>query len=228
LSRPFSEASIKQLQGIFRENRYKRVVLGELREELGFRKTRKAKQLLKEVLAVLAGEVVLPPKPVRSSKPEDQFELLSTPKRNRHDSDVSAQAKPAIHQDVIVYHNPDKMPYPATEVTEPGILTNKRVSRNAVGDRIWLLTGEGNPRRFFLRAVFTATDVESGEEHGFRTHIFGKKGKFFQPMIELTDEDWFQDLKRSQGNFAFGYQPITDLRFVRGLESVVARELSQK
>jgi hypothetical protein len=81
LSRPFSEASIKQLQDIFRQNRYKRVVLAELREELVFRKTPKAKQLLKEVLALLAGDVVLPRKPVRASKPEDQIELLSPPKR---------------------------------------------------------------------------------------------------------------------------------------------------
>lgn len=83
MSRTYSEASIKQLQVIFHENRYKRVVVAELREELGFRKTPKAKQLLKEVLAVLAGDVVLPDKPIRPSKPEDQIELLSSPKRKR-------------------------------------------------------------------------------------------------------------------------------------------------
>ena len=83
MSRPFSEASIKELQDVFQKNQYKRVVLAELREELGFRKRPKAKQLLKEVLAVLAGDVILPPKPVRPSKPEDQIELLSTPKRKR-------------------------------------------------------------------------------------------------------------------------------------------------
>jgi hypothetical protein len=83
MSRPFSTASITELEDVFQKNRYTRPVLGELREELGFRKTPRAKQLLKEVLAVLAGDVVLPDKPIRPSKPEDQIELLSSPKRKR-------------------------------------------------------------------------------------------------------------------------------------------------
>lgn len=123
--------------------------------------------------------------------------------------------------EVIVYHNPDSMGYPASEVTGPEVLTDKRLSDDAVGDRIWLLTGEGQPRRFFLRGVFKADCVESGEDEGFRTRVRGSNAKFFDPMIELTNREWFRDLKRSQGNFAFGYQTVSDPRFVRGLESAI-------
>ena len=119
--------------------------------------------------------------------------------------------------EVIVYHNPDSMGYPASQVVEPVILTNKRVSKDAVGDRIWLITGDGKPRKFFLRGFFIATNVESGEEEGFRTRVMGVNEHFFSPMIELKGA-WFEDLKRSQGNFAFGYQVVTEGRFVQGLE----------
>ena len=81
MSRPFSDESIDTLEQIFTKHRHERVVLAQLREELLFRKTNRAKQLMKEVMGVLSGDVVLPDKPVRASKPEDQIELLGQPKR---------------------------------------------------------------------------------------------------------------------------------------------------
>ena len=39
-------------------------------------------------------------------------------------------------------------------------------------------------------------------------------------MIELNDQDWFEEFKKSQGNFAFGLQRISDERFIRGLEEL--------
>lgn len=121
--------------------------------------------------------------------------------------------------DVAVYHNPHAMGYPATEVREPVIVTNKRVTPDSLGDRVWLLTGAGQPRRFFLRGVFTVSRIESAEDEGYRTRVWGSDARFFSPMIELTGRAWFRDLQRSQGNFAFGYQVISDSRLIRGLEA---------
>jgi hypothetical protein len=118
------------------------------------------------------------------------------------------------------------MGFPASEVTKPVVVTNKRVSEKAIGSRIWLLTGQGQPQRFFLRGVFTICRVESGEDAGFRSRVWGTGERFFAPMIELTHEEWFADFKRSQGNFAFGFQVISEDRFIRGLESVVLAERS--
>lgn len=129
--------------------------------------------------------------------------------------------------DIVVYHNPDSMGLPASDVDEPDIFTNKRVSHAAVGNRIWLLTGEGRPRRFFLRGVFTISGIGAGDERGFRTRIRGAHARFFSPMIDLTNEEWFSDFKRSQGNFASGSQAIGDERVVRGLEAAVASELTR-
>ena len=121
-------------------------------------------------------------------------------------------------KDFVIYHNPDQMPYSASEITELSVVTNKRVSE-IQGDRIWLLTGEGQPRRFYLVAWFIADQAERGSGPRFDTRIFGKQGRFFSPMVELTSRDWFREFQRSQGNSAFGLQRIKDERFVRGLEA---------
>ena len=125
-------------------------------------------------------------------------------------------------KDILVYHNPDSMGYPASDVKEPVIVTNKRVGRETIGDRIWLITGEGQPRRYFLRGVFTVNKIESGEDEGFRTRVWGNEARFFRPMVELSDTKWFPDLRRSQGNFAFGFQVMNVPRFVRGLEKAAS------
>lgn len=126
-------------------------------------------------------------------------------------------------KDVIVYHNPDAMGYAASEVTDPVIVTNKRVSSEAIGDRIWLITGEGQPRRYYLCGYFNATEVEPAEDEGFRTRVRGEHTHFTRKMIAISDEEWFPDLRRSQGNFAFGYQVIKEPRFVQGLEEAIRR-----
>ena len=121
----------------------------------------------------------------------------------------------------ICYHNPDSMGYPASEVRKYEIVTDKPV-KNAMGSRVWLLTGEGHPRSFKLRGYFYVTDIEDAKEDGFETRLKGAEGRLFDPMLSLNDEEWFPALKKSQGNFAFGLQPLGEARFVRGLEELVA------
>jgi hypothetical protein len=124
-------------------------------------------------------------------------------------------------RDFLIYHNPDSMGRSARELTELAVVTDKPVS-SIQGDRIWLLTGEGQPRRFYLVAWFIADQIGSGADSGFGTCIAGQHGKFFRPIKELNSLEWFDDFKRSQGNFAFGLQPIKDERFVRGLQAVAS------
>jgi hypothetical protein len=106
---------------------------------------------------------------------------------------------------------------------EPYFLTNKRVSREAIGTRVWLLTGEGRPRRYYLRGTFTVHRLESGADEGFRTRVWGAGARFLSPMVEVTDAEWFDAFRRSQGSFAFGFQAIADPRFVRALERTLRR-----
>ena len=122
----------------------------------------------------------------------------------------------------IVYHNPDKMPFPASESTL-AVLTNKAVSQSVCGSTIWLITGEGRPRQFHLVLNFVANVVESGKDEGFHTRVRGERGHKFDPMIRIDDQPWFGEFKRRQGNFSFGFSSINDDRVVAGLEALVSQ-----
>lgn len=76
MSRPFMEASIEEIEKIVQDHKSERLTLAQVREELQFRKTKKARQLLREVLGILDGDVPVPPKPPRKDRVEDQLPLL--------------------------------------------------------------------------------------------------------------------------------------------------------
>jgi hypothetical protein len=73
--RPFSKASIGELEKIFETHKSDNPVLGRLREELTYRKTERAKQLRREVEGVIEGLVPVE-KRTRAARPEDQLRLL--------------------------------------------------------------------------------------------------------------------------------------------------------
>jgi hypothetical protein len=129
-------------------------------------------------------------------------------------------------RDAVVYHSPERMGYSVAGSREPYFLTNKRVSRGALGTRVWLITGEGRPRRYWLRGTFTVASLESGDDEGFRLRVRGRGARWLSPMVDLTDAEWFDAFRRSQGSFAFGFQGIADARFVRALERALERALA--
>jgi Domain of unknown function (DUF3883) len=128
----------------------------------------------------------------------------------------------------LVYHNPDAMGYSLNEdsAQEPvfSIVTNKPV-RTLLGDRIWLITGEGRPRKYYLYETFIvdAIDRDKEKESPYTNKASGTEGQHFQPMIRLDDQPWFDALRRSQGNFAFGLQAIKDLLLINALSDAMTR-----
>lgn len=130
--------------------------------------------------------------------------------------------------DYVVYHNPDVRGFSASECQGFSVLTDKTPVGDIGGNRIWLITGEGKPRRYYLAATFIVERVTSGQSEGFATCISADAGQRFQPMISLDVEDWFPDFRRSQGNFSLGFQPIREERFVRGLEGALRRNGAQE
>ncbi len=121
--------------------------------------------------------------------------------------------------DYVVYHNPDVMGYGALDVGDLSIYTNKDPG-NVAGSRVWLLTGEGSPRKFLLRATFLISEVRKSDRPEFKTRVLGKAGTLMHPMPVLNDEPWFNQFKKSQGNFAFGFQPIGEPDAVAGLHAL--------
>ena len=121
----------------------------------------------------------------------------------------------------VVYHNPEKMGYPASQVKTLEIVTDKQV-KNAVGSRVWLLTEKVSHGGIKWGGYFIVDLIDSGKGDGFRTRLSGSVGEIFEPMLELTDEAWFPELIRTQGHFAFGLQRIGDEKIVRCLEDFAA------
>jgi len=129
---------------------------------------------------------------------------------------------PAHMRNFIAYHNPDAMGYPASEIDTLSVMTNKAPS-HAQGSRVWLITGEGRPRSFSLCGYFIVDAVEPSYDSRFQTCNRGNAGSLFDSMPCLDAEPWFDEFKRSQGNFSLRFQPITDQRFIAGLEEVASR-----
>jgi hypothetical protein len=127
----------------------------------------------------------------------------------------------------LVYHNPDTMGYPASEIIKFSVVSDKPGGPDLQGSTIWLITGEGTPRKYYLVQRFTADVIESGEDEGFATKISSETGERFSPMRRLDEEEWFRDFQRSRGNFSLGLQPIRDERFITGLEDVASSAATQ-
>lgn len=76
MDRPFFETTIDQLETLVRDKPYDRFQLSRVREELTYRETDRARQLLREVEGLLSGTVPSPPRPPRPDDPNDQGSLL--------------------------------------------------------------------------------------------------------------------------------------------------------
>jgi hypothetical protein len=111
----------------------------------------------------------------------------------------------------IQYHNPAKYGPPGEHTAGEAfwIATRKNPYR-VPGNWVWVVLGEGTPRRYGLFEVFIAEWVESSRDVDFLFNIGGLKGIRFKPAIELNPIPWFQEMKRSLGNFSLGLTEITD------------------
>ena len=75
-ARKYFEVDISELERLVRQNKHSLAVLGEVREELTYRKTERAKQLRKEVEALVAGRLPMPTRPKRPDSPDKQIDIL--------------------------------------------------------------------------------------------------------------------------------------------------------
>ena len=125
--------------------------------------------------------------------------------------------------DFVVYHNTDQM----GELTDPGewlsVFTNKS-HLDVLGERIWLIVGEGQPRKYYLGMWLRAETVEPDATGAFSMEIKGRGrvlGKDERPL--LNDESWFAAFLRRQGSFGFGLNPVGDTAVERELKRLAER-----
>ena len=111
----------------------------------------------------------------------------------------------------IQYHNCDNMGASPTELSQGqdfGISTNKSPER-VVGNRIWLIAGEGKPRRYYLTYSYVADNFEKAPVGSdFRYSLDGQAGKKYFPPIPLNDFPWFQKFLKTRF-YSHGLTPVS-------------------
>jgi hypothetical protein len=121
-------------------------------------------------------------------------------------------------EDYVAYHNSDCMGRLRDSDSGLSVLTNKS-GLDVKGSRVWLIVGEGKPRRYYLSLWFIANAVGPDHDHGFSAKISGVEGQRFsrKAWLPLNDEPWFPAFLKSQSNFRFGLNLIKDADVAREL-----------
>lgn len=112
------------------------------------------------------------------------------------------------------------MGYPALNINNLAIYT-KKPTDGIKGNRIWLIAGEGHPRKYFLRATFIINSVAPSKNPEFTTRVIGTDGQLLDPMPLLNSELWFPDFVKEQGRFAFGFNRINNVMAIEALRSIL-------
>ena len=76
-----------------------------------------------------------------------------------------------------------------------------------LGSVVWLIVGEGRPRRFSVCQMFQADEVGPAATGRFEYVVRGRQGRRFG-ALRIDGEPWFAEFRASQGNFAFGLNEI--------------------
>jgi formylglycine-generating enzyme required for sulfatase activity/tetratricopeptide (TPR) repeat protein len=125
-------------------------------------------------------------------------------------------AHPADH--FVCYHNVEAQGLSLAGKDLESIGTSKPVER-LMGKTVWLVSGEGTPRRYDLTHRFVVDEAGPNPEGG-GYFARGKQATVFRPPIPLNDKPWFRDFQRSQSNFSLGVQPIKE-KYVAELVKLV-------
>jgi 5-methylcytosine-specific restriction endonuclease McrA len=124
-------------------------------------------------------------------------------------------------RDFIIYHSAKKRGFPIRGNTSLQIVTKRSVN-DLVGQRVWLVTGEGTPCRFFLASMFIVDRIDRNQSLKYPNQAYGTNGRTFDPIVLIEEEPWFEDFKSYNGDFAFGLKEITSKQeFVRELLATV-------
>ena len=125
----------------------------------------------------------------------------------------------------VSYHNAEVMGYTFEEATAYSVVTRKHLDLK--GQRIWSISGEGQPRSYFLRETWIVDDTGPSDQAGFSHYARGSSGFRFNPPVPLKQLSWFRAFRESQGNFGLGLNRIKD-EFVGELEALLGSKHTEE
>ncbi|MGZ5160501.1 MAG: hypothetical protein ACXWIT_08210 [Burkholderiales bacterium] len=116
----------------------------------------------------------------------------------------------------VQYHNTAKQGRLVRDPERFHIHAKKSI-RHLLGNKAWLISGEGirAPKAYYLRYTFTVQEVIAGTPN----RAIGTTGQDFDFSIPLSAEPWFKDFLESQQNFSLGVREIPD-DFLKRLEEL--------
>jgi len=86
MAKPYQDHGIEELEALVKAHMHSRAVLDEIREELTYRRTKRAKALLRDVTGLLTGVVPMPRRPRKPDSPDDQLSFLSPARKARRNA----------------------------------------------------------------------------------------------------------------------------------------------
>ncbi|MEX2168136.1 MAG: hypothetical protein WD851_02410 [Pirellulales bacterium] len=118
----------------------------------------------------------------------------------------------------VAYHNQDKMGQPLSAGDPLRVVSNTK-QQKLDGQVVWMFVGEtvpGRPRKkFTLGSVFVVDEYGETADEGFRHYARGT-GHVFDPPPELTNEPWFEELRKHTLNFR-GISEVKDQAAIAAL-----------
>ena len=110
----------------------------------------------------------------------------------------------------VQYHHPDRDDHPCELSGEFLIYTNKPYPMLAglLGNTVWLIAGEGTPRRYSLAYTFVVDEIGAAADPVFRWYARGSEGRLFEPPPRLDGDPWFGQFLRRNANFSLGLREM--------------------
>ena len=95
----------------------------------------------------------------------------------------------------VQYHKTDK--YGPPLISGNTFVLTKKTTDGVHGCTVWLISGEGTPKRYFLEYYFVVDQVSetTTDDPDFNFVVRGKRGKTVRPRVALDEYAWFQELR---------------------------------
>ncbi|MGY0194573.1 HNH endonuclease [Leptothrix sp. BB-4] len=120
----------------------------------------------------------------------------------------------------VQYHNEDiNGPLGKGDGMGRFVISASKSINHLVGQRVWLVSGSGKPRRYRLEYTFTVDHIVNGTPN----RAIGYDGERFDPAPLLNDTDWGPAFVKSQQNFSLGVREIPT-EWVERLHALVRSE----
>lgn len=118
----------------------------------------------------------------------------------------------------VQYHNTEAQGTVVPRADGSFVITARKFIRHLLGQQVWLVSGQGKPRRYQLEYTFRVDEVIEGTPN----RAIGTTGKRCVPPIPLSGNPWFDQFVLDQQRFSLGVREIQPEALVH-LQAIAAQ-----